>query len=252
MTRHIAPAETRPARLSALAKLPIFLDLAGRRCRGRRRRRRRWPGRPSSLAAAGAEVDRLARRARARAARARRRRRRALDLVPRAPGGPSRSRRRRGGGRRGGRRGGGALRRRGARPRRPRQRHRPAGLLRLPVRRHRQPLARHRVDLDRRRRPGPRPGRSAAASRPSCRMPSRGWGATAKGFRDRLAAHPALEGRPPPLLGKVRRRRLHLAGRGGRAPGRARAHSPSRSSTATPSGPARWSSSAPGPAIPSS
>ncbi len=31
MTRHIAPAETRPARLDALAKLPIFLDLEGRR-----------------------------------------------------------------------------------------------------------------------------------------------------------------------------------------------------------------------------
>jgi uroporphyrin-III C-methyltransferase/precorrin-2 dehydrogenase/sirohydrochlorin ferrochelatase len=31
MTRHVAPEETRPARLSPLAKLPIFLDLAGRR-----------------------------------------------------------------------------------------------------------------------------------------------------------------------------------------------------------------------------
>ena len=30
MTRHIAPAETRPARLAPFAKLPIFLDLAGR------------------------------------------------------------------------------------------------------------------------------------------------------------------------------------------------------------------------------
>ena len=31
MTRHIVPAETRPARLDALASLPVFLDLAGRR-----------------------------------------------------------------------------------------------------------------------------------------------------------------------------------------------------------------------------
>lgn len=31
MTRHIAPAETRPARLQPLSKLPVFLDLAGRR-----------------------------------------------------------------------------------------------------------------------------------------------------------------------------------------------------------------------------
>jgi len=31
MTRHIAPAETRPARLQPLAKLPVFLDLARRR-----------------------------------------------------------------------------------------------------------------------------------------------------------------------------------------------------------------------------
>ncbi|HEX2510944.1 MAG TPA: siroheme synthase CysG [Microvirga sp.] len=31
MTRHIAPTETRPARLQALAKLPVFLDLSGRR-----------------------------------------------------------------------------------------------------------------------------------------------------------------------------------------------------------------------------
>jgi uroporphyrin-III C-methyltransferase / precorrin-2 dehydrogenase / sirohydrochlorin ferrochelatase len=30
MTRHIAPVETRPARLAPLAKLPIFFDLAGR------------------------------------------------------------------------------------------------------------------------------------------------------------------------------------------------------------------------------
>jgi uroporphyrin-III C-methyltransferase / precorrin-2 dehydrogenase / sirohydrochlorin ferrochelatase len=31
VTRHVAPAETLPARLAPLAKLPIFLDLAGRR-----------------------------------------------------------------------------------------------------------------------------------------------------------------------------------------------------------------------------
>ena len=31
MTRHIAPAETRPARLQPLAKLPVFLDLTGQR-----------------------------------------------------------------------------------------------------------------------------------------------------------------------------------------------------------------------------
>ncbi|HEX2552984.1 MAG TPA: siroheme synthase CysG [Microvirga sp.] len=31
MTRHIAPAETRPARLQPLAKLPVFLDLLGQR-----------------------------------------------------------------------------------------------------------------------------------------------------------------------------------------------------------------------------
>ena len=31
MTRHIVPGATRPARLDALASLPVFLDLAGRR-----------------------------------------------------------------------------------------------------------------------------------------------------------------------------------------------------------------------------
>ncbi len=31
MTRHVAPTETRPARLQPLAKLPVFLDLAGRK-----------------------------------------------------------------------------------------------------------------------------------------------------------------------------------------------------------------------------
>lgn len=31
MTRHIAPTETRPARLQALAKLPVFLDLTGQK-----------------------------------------------------------------------------------------------------------------------------------------------------------------------------------------------------------------------------
>ncbi|HEX2725228.1 MAG TPA: NAD(P)-dependent oxidoreductase, partial [Beijerinckiaceae bacterium] len=30
MSRHIFPAETRPARLDPLAKLPVFLDLEGR------------------------------------------------------------------------------------------------------------------------------------------------------------------------------------------------------------------------------
>ena len=31
MTHHVAPAETRPARLRPLAKLPVFLDLAGQK-----------------------------------------------------------------------------------------------------------------------------------------------------------------------------------------------------------------------------
>jgi uroporphyrin-III C-methyltransferase / precorrin-2 dehydrogenase / sirohydrochlorin ferrochelatase len=56
MTRHVAPIETRPARLQALAKLPVFLDIADRRAMiAGGGAAAAWKA--ELLAAAGAKVD---------------------------------------------------------------------------------------------------------------------------------------------------------------------------------------------------
>ena len=48
MSRHVPPTETRPARLQPLAKLPVFLDLAGQARCSSPAAATEWPGRPSS------------------------------------------------------------------------------------------------------------------------------------------------------------------------------------------------------------
>ena len=153
------PSEARPPRMEPLARLPVFLALAGRRAVvaggtapaawkaellvGRRRRGRGLCG-----------------RARARSCRrSRPMRRAARSSFTAAPGKPPIM----AGaaiavGACDGRRRGGAFRRRGARRRRAGQCHRQAGVLRLLLRRHRQPLAAGDRHLDRRRCAGVRPG----------------------------------------------------------------------------------------------
>ena len=163
------------------------------RAAGRVRRARGGPGRGTGQRDAGAGRRRRDDRARA---------------APMGAGRPVRCRDRDPGSARRCR--GGIVRRRRACRRRAGERDRQAGILRLPVRRHRQPVAGGGRDLDRRCRTHPGPGhsppdRDAAAGRP--RGLGRGGPAAARSDRGRAACAPPSTR----LLGTFRRHRLHRA-----------------------------------------
>ena len=178
------PSEAPPPRMEALARLPVFLALEGKRAvvaggtRGR--------GLEGRAAVGGRRRGRCLRRAspatrcwrsppirRAAPIVIHRRDWSAGDFAGAAIAVGACDERRRGR----------ALCRRGARGRRAGQRHRQAGVLRLRLRRHRQPLAAGDRHLDRRRRAGVRPGdpRQARSADPArLRALGRGGAALAR------------------------------------------------------------------------
>ena len=106
-----------------------------------------------------------------------------------------------------------AIRRRRARRRRAGQCHRPAGLLRFCLRRHRQPLAAGHRHLDRRRRAGVRPGDPRQDRSPD---PERlcALGGSRPHMAPARAGAGAVVPRPAQFLGEVRRPRCRRARHG--------------------------------------
>ena len=201
MTRHIVPAETRPARLDALASLPIFLDLAGRRvviagggepvrveggaaaaagARGHGVRADRVAGADGARRGSGDAVDRRCTRAPGG---------RRISTAPRSPIADADDEE--------AARFAAAARSRGALVN---VVDKPAFCdFQFGAIVNRSPVV-VSISTD-----GAAPvlaRRSAGASKRSCRAALGGWSATAKSFRERLADHPAVEGGAPRTSGR--------------------------------------------------
>ena len=242
MTR--TPAEMRTTRMGPLARLPAFFALEAKARRRRRRQRRRDVEGRTSLG----------------------RRRAGRRFHPSAGGGHARARRRAVAGavivhERAWQPAdfagaaiavgdcadddeAGAICRRGAGGRRAGQCHRPSGVLRFLLRRHRQPLAAGHRHFDRRRRAGVRPGdpRQDRGADPERLRP---LGRRRAGLASARSSAGVAVPRPPEFLGEIRRPR------GRRARTRAERGRPRRVAGAgrRAAEPARWFWSAPAPAI---